>query len=155
MDNLHDRFYALVDKTDGCWIWRGGRGGKGASVYGVMRVAKDAPHTSAHRIAWELERSTIPTGMVIDHLCGNTLCVNPDHLEPVTPQENRRRQSARKTHCRHGHPLVAENVYVDTRGHRSCLTCRSRRDRWPTDPGERERKRARHREYMREWRRRR
>jgi HNH endonuclease len=45
----------------------------------------------AHRYAYEALVGPIPTDHDIDHLCGNSLCVNPEHLEPVTPWENRRR----------------------------------------------------------------
>jgi hypothetical protein len=36
-------------------------------------------------------------GHRIDHTLGSRLCVNPDHLEPVTPLENSSR-SRRKRH---------------------------------------------------------
>ncbi len=42
----------------------------------------------AHRASYELFVGPIPEGMTIDHLCGNTVCVNPTHLEPVTREEN-------------------------------------------------------------------
>ena len=38
---------------------------------------------AAHRVAWELIRGPIPEGLVLDHLCRTSACVNPDHLEPV------------------------------------------------------------------------
>lgn len=45
----------------------------------------------AHRFAWEVTRDPIPDGMEVDHLCRVTSCVNPAHMEIVTPSENRKR----------------------------------------------------------------
>jgi HNH endonuclease len=42
-----------------------------------------------HRFAWELLNGPIPDGPTIDHLCRNTLCVKPAHLEVVTQQGQR------------------------------------------------------------------
>ena len=72
---------------DGCWRWDGSRTRKG---YGRAQVARR--HTGAHKALYEVMVGPVPTGLQLDHLCRNTWCVNPAHLEPVTPQENRRRQ---------------------------------------------------------------
>jgi hypothetical protein len=45
----------------------------------------------AHRFAYLEFVGPIPDGLVLDHLCRNKKCVNPDHLEPVTNAENLRR----------------------------------------------------------------
>ena len=45
----------------------------------------------AHRSLLRTLVGPIPEDHDIDHLCGNSLCVDPQHLEPVTPWENRRR----------------------------------------------------------------
>jgi hypothetical protein len=46
----------------------------------------------AHRFVYEWLVGPISEGLELDHLCSNTLCINPDHLEPVTGEENRRRE---------------------------------------------------------------
>jgi len=38
-----------------------------------------------------MAKGPIPDGLTLDHLCRVRHCVNPDHLEPVTQTENRRR----------------------------------------------------------------
>ena len=50
----------------------------------------------AHRLYYERRKGAIPPDRQIDHLCRVPACVNPDHLEPVTPAENIRRGSGTK-----------------------------------------------------------
>jgi hypothetical protein len=45
---------------------------------------------------WEQVNGPIPEGLQLDHLCSVPSCVNPDHLEPVTPAENARRSRSTK-----------------------------------------------------------
>lgn len=87
-----------------------------------------------HRIAYELAVGPIPVGLVIDHLCRNHSCINPEHLEPVTNVENVMRgesawaRNARKTHCKRGHEFTDENT-IRRNGTRSCRQCRSMKGR--------------------------
>lgn len=76
----------------GCWLWVGSRDNRG---YGYCRVVVDgARMTVAHRAMYVLCSGGIPAGYHLDHLCHVKNCVNPDHLEPVTPAENTRRSIA-------------------------------------------------------------
>lgn len=82
-----NRLMSKVEKREnGCWIWTGANTGKGDKAYGNMTVGGRS--VSAHRNAYTLLRGEIPGGMDLDHLCRVRLCVNPDHLEPVTRKVN-------------------------------------------------------------------
>jgi hypothetical protein len=89
------RFWANVEKGEGCWLWRGNvsKGG-----YGLFTRPKPqrpdhlkGKGEPAHRVAWELTHGAIAGTLQIDHLCRNKLCVNPAHMELVTASENTRR----------------------------------------------------------------
>lgn len=78
-------------KTE-CWIWQ--MKIHKTTGYGTVRVAgKD---WLAHRWYYEQAHGPIPEGMQVDHLCRVRTCVNPGHLEVVTPKENTRRSEAAK-----------------------------------------------------------
>jgi len=118
------QFWAKVDKSSGsgCWLWTGRLNRSG---YGQMF---DGP--SAHRVSYEIAKGLIPDGLELDHLCCTPACVNPDHLEPVTRDENARRRAERNVTCKNGHPWSPETTYIwkgVIRGRqarqRKCLVC--------------------------------
>lgn len=123
---LEERFWSKVDKAGGaCWTWNGT-----INRYGYGEFAIGKKHYGAHRVAYELSVAPIPAGLEIDHLCRNTRCVNPAHLEPVTPRENQLRSNsvaginARKTHCIRGHEFSPDNTYISPKsGQRVCRIC--------------------------------
>lgn len=115
----------FVDKVElhpsGCWLWKGWTLSDG---YGSFNV--DSRKIKAHRFSYEGLVGPIPEGLHLDHLCLVKACINPSHLEPVTPGENVRRsheQKGPKTHCTHGHEYTADNTYLNPRGYRECRTC--------------------------------
>ena len=86
--NSVDALQSRINKTDSCWVWHGAIADNGYS-----KVRFRNKHTSVHRVIYEHYKGKIPKGFQVDHLCKNKLCVNPEHLEAVTPAENTRRAS--------------------------------------------------------------
>jgi hypothetical protein len=118
-----------------CWLWIGGASKSNGGYYGRFKLPRQRKDISAHRWAWEEVNGPLTEGKTLDHLCRNTLCVNPDHLEPVTMRENILRGTntaanhARKTHCVNGHPFSGENLFITKNGQRMCRTCRRQWER--------------------------
>lgn len=123
-----DRFWEKVDAHGVCWEWTA----YAHNGYGRFCV-KAGYVEAAHRYAYMTLVGEIPEGLHLDHLCRNTVCVNPDHLEPVTPAENIERGvmrarrmlvAGKSTHCKHGHEFTPENtIYVERYNTRACKEC--------------------------------
>ncbi|MFF3643369.1 HNH endonuclease signature motif containing protein [Streptomyces sp. NPDC002564] len=117
----------LLDKTifdtqTGCWEWTASSTTSGYASFTVPGLAR-----TAHRAAYLLMVGPIPEGLHLDHLCRNRLCVNPDHLEPVTQAENNRRAGAARTRCAKGHVYDVANTYIRSNGARDCRACNRER----------------------------
>ena len=99
-----------------CIIWDGPLDDDG---YGRMAFGK-----LAHKHTWEQENGPVPAGLELDHRCRIRVCINLEHLEPVTHAENMRRSArAQQTHCYRGHPFNEANTYRHPRGGRKCRAC--------------------------------
>lgn len=131
-------FWRHVEFGENCWLWTGAKRSRGYGNVGRKAGGRQR-NAGAHRVAYEAIVGPVPEGLVLDHLCRNTLCVRPDHLEPVTTRENLLRgvspsaERARQTHCREGHPLSGANLAFERGGRsRRCLKCRQRNEQMRT-----------------------
>lgn len=80
-----DRFWDKVDKSGACWEWQGTKSSDG---YGNFTTHYKGKTYKAHRFSYEQLVEKVPDGMVLDHICHNRSCVNPDHLRVVTRKQN-------------------------------------------------------------------
>ena len=81
----------LPEPNSGCWLWEGAQDAKG---YGQF-FYPPRNMVDAHVVAYELYKGS-RQGLYVLHRCDTPCCVNPDHLELGTQQENVRQRDARQ-----------------------------------------------------------
>lgn len=127
--SIAERFWAKVQKTDGCWLWTASNtGGRKGYEYGTFRV--NGRNVKAHRMAYELHHGvTLQPAECVLHSCDNPPCVNPAHLRIGTRKDNRADFDERgqpwqktRTHCPKGHPYEGRNLIMRY-GRRHCRRC--------------------------------
>ena len=132
------RFYGYIHRcpmgyeTD-CWIWTG-NAPQGRPIFSPGRaITNGKTRVYAHIWIWEQKNGLVPAGHLLHHLCEQPLCVNPEHLKPLTPTEHQslhhKTNRENRTHCGRNHPLKGRNLYVwvDPAGrpHKKCRKCRA------------------------------
>jgi hypothetical protein len=106
------RFWSYIDRSDPHWKWTG-------PIIGVKRhpaFCAESRKYSARRLAYELSKSgkPLPKTKRLWVTCGNTYCLNPEHMAFEKPKRDK---------CKRGHKLTEKNVYITSQGKRTCLRC--------------------------------
>lgn len=122
----------VFDEQTYCWQWKGA---KNWYQYGVLKIK--GKFYFAHRLSYMLFKGGIKDGLVLDHLCRNYSCINPEHLEAVTQGVNASRGTSfsainkTKKSCPNGHLLEGDNLIKADRdrGKRGCRECQNKRMR--------------------------
>lgn len=107
---LSSRLWRHLDRSGECWVWTGALN----TGYGRVHVGPGRRSAYGHRVLYEMLVGPVPEGLDLDHLCRNRACCNPDHLEPVTRQENLLR----------GDTLTAAHAADSDCGFAGCKNCR-------------------------------
>lgn len=123
LERFLDRIVVLPNE---CWQWQGTLVTQG---YGYI-TDDHGWYARAHRWSYEHFVGPIPAGLVLDHLCRNRGCVNPDHVEPTTHAININRgetraasRKRRQKYCKRGHDLALTAKYVPSKQSRQCMAC--------------------------------
>jgi len=109
----------IPEPNTGCLLWLGSMNYKG---YGTLRGSL------AHRVFYADAHGPIPPGLEINHRCQQRSCVNVTHLEAVTHTANIAYSVVKRTHCKRGHELSGDNLFVypstsPQAGARRCWAC--------------------------------
>jgi hypothetical protein len=108
---------SIPEPNTGCWIWLNYLGCRGQ--YGHFR------NNLASRASFIAFNGYDPIGLDVDHICHNSWCVNPDHLQAITHLENCARRAARTSTCKNGHVFDSVTHRPNGRTHRRCSVCLS------------------------------
>ena len=130
----HERFFKFIKISQGgdCWDWIGAKNSDGYGMFlfsnGLVRARRQF---RAHRVSYSIFKGELSKDLVIDHICRNKSCVNPDHLREVTNKVNIIENSSSiaalhkaKNFCSNGHEYTIENTfYRSNASHRNCKQC--------------------------------
>lgn len=85
----------VVDPETECWIWQGATCAKGSGIGRPFKISRNGRSDAPYRHYYERHVGPIPEGHHLHHTCETPMCVNPAHLEPLTPAEHTRLHKAK------------------------------------------------------------
>lgn len=115
-----------IDPVTGCHEWTG----NSSRGYGIIDVRGRGLMKRrillAHRVMWEMAHG-FTSAEHVHHMCENPPCVNPEHLQPMTPRKNNRLAYStwRDGCCERGHT----DIRLNRAGGHYCRTCNTERMR--------------------------
>lgn len=124
----HMTFLARVRVLEnGCWRLSGSKLPRSYSPYRIGGI-----QFNAHRVSFEIFKGPLVNGLVVDHVCMNRYCLNPDHLRQVTQRdnlaENTRSERVNRirelNECKVGHVFSADNTIWFKRKDKKYRLCR-------------------------------
>lgn len=97
-NDLHLKLFTNTKTEGDCLVWKGANNGKYGMIGVRVRVGKGQYFSHpvlTHRLAFA-SKDDLPSSqlgprndtLVVNHICRNTVCVNPSHLEVITQKEN-------------------------------------------------------------------
>lgn len=91
------RFWAKVQKTDGCWLWTAAK----TNGYGVIgKGGRGGGTARATHVSWEIAgNGAVPAGTFLCHKCDTPACVRPDHLFLGTAGDNHTDMRTKQRDC--------------------------------------------------------
>ncbi|MDD3474391.1 MAG: HNH endonuclease signature motif containing protein [Candidatus Dojkabacteria bacterium] len=86
-ERLIRRLISKIDirENDKCWTWLGS---VSSNDYGTITINNESK--LVHRVLYKLCIGSLSHEILVRHKCNNKLCVNPEHLELGTHQDNSR-----------------------------------------------------------------
>lgn len=126
----HERFLKFINvSSSGCWEWTA-RVTK--SGYGTFSIKHK--EYRAHRVSYSIFKESPDVNLLVDHICRNRRCVNPEHLRLVDYKTNMRENSLSitgknglKTHCKWDHEFNNQNTRKRENNGRRCIVCLKKR----------------------------
>ena len=132
-DKSIQRFWSKVEiQASGCWHWTAAKMSDGYGAWSFVDIDRGKQRSlRAHRFAYWAIYGDL-SKPELHHTCNEKICVNPDHLKPMTRKEHMNAtpgtwgyEWAQLTHCEKGHPLEGDNLlpFALKKGIRRCREC--------------------------------